>query len=229
MEQAFCSDLGDSRARCVQTLGPRQPGELVERVKLMKRNNIHSNLRTMQLSIVTVILCAAPGWCSPNVELMLEQSPSDAGRITPGAGIHRFIPNTQIEISAIPQKGFQFAYWLGDVSDPTASTTKVSLNDSKAVIAVYEPMSPVPGENENIRMNGGGTGGGGGGGNGLRPSYADFFSVPFSAPGGSISGGQSATYQIIASEPVPEPTTLCILGLGSLALARSRRKRCLLI
>ena len=112
----------------------------------MKRKNIHHRSRQIQLSIVSVILCAAPAWCSPNVELMLEQSPSDAGQITPGVGIHRFIPNTQIEISAIPQKGFQFAYWLGDVSDPTASTTKVSLNDSKAVIAVYEPTSPVPGD-----------------------------------------------------------------------------------
>lgn len=179
----------------------------------------------MQLSIVAVVLCAAPAWCSPNVELILEQSPSDAGRITPGTGIHRFIPNTQIEISAIPQKGFQFAYWLGDVSDPTASTTKVHLDDSKAVIAVYEPMFPVPGDDENIRINGGGTGGGGIGGGGLRPSYADFFSVPFSAPGGSIGGGQSVTYQVIASEPVPEPTTISILGLGSLALVKSRRRR----
>ena len=173
--------------------------------------------------MIAVILYGAPAWCLPSVELMLDQSPSDAGLITPGTGVHRFIPNTQIEVTAVPQQGFQFAYWLGDVSDPTASTTRVHLNESKAVIAVYEPMAPVPGDDEDLRRNGGATGGGGGGG-GLRPSYADFFAVPFSAPGGSISGGQSITYQIIASEPIPEPATLCLLGLGSLALAK-RKKR----
>jgi hypothetical protein len=192
----------------------------------MKRNKTNQSIWLMQLSVAALVLCAAPAWCLPNVELMLEQSPSDGGRITPGAGVHRFIPNTQIEITAIPQKGFQFAYWLGDVSDPTASTTRVHLNDSKAVIAVYEPMAPVPSDDDKIRINGGGIGGGGGG-SGLRPSYADFFAVPFSAPGGSISGGQSVTYQVVASEPVPEPTTLCLLGLGGLALAKRRNRHTL--
>ena len=188
----------------------------------MKRENALHSGWLMPMCVIAGLLCATPAWCAPNVELMIEQSPSDAGRITPGAGVHRFIPNTQIEITAVPQQGFQFAYWLGDVSDPTSSTTNIHLNDSKAIIAVYEPMAPVPGDDDEIRRNGGG---GGGGGAGLRPSHADFFSMPFSAPGGSISGGQSVTYQVIATEPVPEPATLCLLGMGSMALARCRKKR----
>jgi hypothetical protein len=187
----------------------------------MIRDNVFNGMRLVQMCMTAIILFGAPAWCAPNVELMLEQSPSNAGRVTPGTGIHRFIPNTRIEITAIPQKGFQFAYWLGDVADPTASTTMVLLNDSKAIIAVYEPMAPIPGDDEKIRRNGGGTGGGG---SGLRPSYADFFAMPFSAPGGGVSGGQSVTYQVIASEPVPEPTTICLLGLGSLAFFKRRKK-----
>ncbi|MCF7973091.1 MAG: PEP-CTERM sorting domain-containing protein [Phycisphaerae bacterium] len=187
----------------------------------MKRDNVCTSMWLIRLSISAVFLFGAPAWCAPDVELMLEQSPSDAGRITPGTGIHRFIPNTQIEITAIPQQGFRFAYWLGDVTDPTASTTIVYLNDSKAIVAVYEPMAIVPGDDDEIRRNGGSTGGGGG--SGLRPSYADFFAMPFSAPGGSMGGGQSVTYQVVASEPVPEPTTIGLLGLGSLALLKRRK------
>lgn len=189
----------------------------------MNRDNVLQQIRLKWICIAGVCLCTVPAWGVPNVELMLEQSPSDAGHVTPGTGVHRFIPNTQIEITAVPQQGYQFAYWLGDVTDPMSSTTQVRLNDSKAIIAVYEPMAPTPGDDDEIRRNG--WGGGGGGGSGLRPSQADFFSMPFSAPGGSISGGQSITYQVIASEPIPEPATICLLGLGSLALMKQRKRR----
>lgn len=185
----------------------------------MKDNNRHLGIWLMRLCMLVGTLFGAPAWCQSNVELILDQSPSEAGQITPGVGVHHFVANTQIEVTAVPQEGFQFAYWLGDVSDPTTSTTQIYLNDSKAVVAIYEPVAPVPGEDDDILRIGGTTGGGGGG---LSPSSSDFFSVSFSVAGGSVSGGQSVTYQVIASEPIPEPGTLCLLGLGGLALANRK-------
>jgi len=174
----------------------------------------------MWLSILVTVLSAGPALCASGVELLLEQSPSNAGTITPGTGVHYFESDTELTITAIPLEGYVFAYWLGDVSDPASSTTQVHLNDSKAVVAVYEPVavSPSNDDEEPIRF------GGGGGAGHLLPTAANFFTSGFSAPGGGAGTTQVIQYQIIAPAPVPEPATLVLLGLGSLALARRNRK-----
>ena len=175
-------------------------------------------------SIFLSALTSVSAFCQTGgVGLYLDQSPSDGGTITPGTGIHRFVPNSQIEISAVPQEGFRFAYWLGDVQDPTASTTQVRLDDSKAVVAVYEPINPINSNDDKKRKKGGAYGGGGT--SGLMPSQADFFTVGFAAPGGSSQGSQNITYQVIATEPVPEPITIVFMGLGGLTLTRRFRRK----
>ena len=70
--------------------------------------------------------------------LMVQQSPADAGTVTPQAGIYRTSLNDVITITAFPQTGYRFVCWLGDVTEPTANTTTILVDAPKIVIAVFE-------------------------------------------------------------------------------------------
>ena len=168
--------------------------------------------------MLAVLLLAQPGFCSDSgVELLLEQSPANGGSLDLGTGVHQYTPGTEITITAVPQDGFRFSYWLGDVSDSTSSTTTIRLEDSRAVIAVYEPLVLGLGEEEILPQNSGG-----GGGSQLTPTAVDLFSTSFSIPSGGGHYGVGPSE--IAVVTVPEPATLGLLGLGALALLKRRRR-----
>jgi hypothetical protein len=187
---------------------------------------------TKQITATAALLCAllftaGPAFCAEGgVELVLGQSPADGGTVTPGTGVHRFVPNATIAITAIPQTGYRFSHWLGDVTDPSSSTTQIHLNNSKAVMAIYEPV--VGGSQENgYREKGHASGGGALGLGNVIPTRADFFMNGFSAPGGSTrpQGIRPRSKPASVPAPVPEPATFFLLGMGSIAFARSARRR----
>ena len=70
--------------------------------------------------------------------LIIQQSPADAGRVTPNVGVHRPQMNEIVTIQAIPKPGYRFIYWMGDVLNPTANRTTVSIDAPKLIIAVFE-------------------------------------------------------------------------------------------
>ena len=83
------------------------------------------------ISAIAIIVCwlFAPAYCqTPDVALLLQQTPSKGGAITPIAGVHHFELNSEITLTAVPKPGYQFLYWLGDVSDPGATKTVVYLD-----------------------------------------------------------------------------------------------------
>ena len=150
-------------------------------------------------------------------ELCLEESPAQAGKLVPDSGTHRFSADAVVVLSAEPQPGYQFAYWLGDVADPKAQRTTVQVNSSKVVIAVFQPANrDTPRE---ILV-----GGGGGGGGGAVPTRIDL-----STPGWSLAGGggkidpKVISVPVPVPVPVPEPATVLLLSLGALVLRKSRR------
>jgi hypothetical protein len=178
--------------------------------------------RTIQLGLVRAVLFLALGLApcasaqTRAYELCLEQSPAQAGTLTPDSGTHRFSADTVVVVSAQPLPGYQFAYWLGDVADPKSQRTTVQLNSPKIVVAVFQPANKdVPNET----VVGAGGGGGGGGGSGLLATRIDL-----SMPGGIVTGGGKVKSEVVAVPvPVPEPTTVALLSLGALALYRRRR------
>lgn len=147
---------------------------------------------------------------SPHFDLCIEQSPAKAGTVTPDSGTHRFAVNSVVTLSAEPQTGYQFAYWLGDVADPASKSTVVQVNSSKVIVAVFKPVEDDSLENTLC--------GGGGGGTTLVPTLTAFGRSGFSP----CSGSQADTHSA-APIHTPEPTTLGLLALGTLALRRMRR------
>lgn len=145
-------------------------------------------------------------------ELCIEQSPAKAGKVTPDSGTYRFSANTVVALSAEPQPGYRFVYWLGDVADPGSKHTTVQVNETKIVVAVFQPEEKDPVE-EKFHL-------GGGGGGSLVPTAVDL-RTPGCSPAG---GGKSKTNTVIVPVIVtPEPTTILLVALGTLALRRRRR------
>jgi len=206
----------------------------------MRRNN--SILIGWQGVILTIAVIAVgllePAYCrTDGTALLLQQTPVEGGKVTPGVGVHRFDINTELTLTAVPKPGYQFVHWLGDVSDPTASSTVVYLDAPKIIIAVFEraEFEPLNVEERPQSSPGGGlrrsavdyARGGGGGGGGRRPpkwrgpSWPEPEEKDFPVP-----EEEEEVNDFPVPEPIPEPATGVLLSLGGLlAFARRRTKR----
>ena len=164
----------------------------------------------------------APAYCqTSDVALLLQQTPNKGGAITPDPGVYHYKQNSEVTLTAAPKPGYQFMYWIGDVSDSSAISTIVYLDKPKIIIAVFEQGGyGVP------AVEKGASGGGGGGGGSGFISPAMTFGQAGSISG--VAGGvKPKIYQSAypKSEVVPEPATCVLLGFGSLfALVRRRNK-----
>ena len=182
--------------------------------------------RGLIISVIAVIACwpAVPAHCqTQDIVLLIEQTPVKGGEITPGLGVHHFESGSEVTLTANPKPGYQFVYWLGDVSDSTSTNTVVYLNKPKVIIAVFEKTE------KGASAGGGGFSSGGGGG--MFPTALDF-SRPGGFGGGSGGGKakpQKYVYFVKDTKPmpeVPEPATGLMLMLGGLfAIKRRGPKR----
>ncbi|MFC1848265.1 DUF1194 domain-containing protein [Chloroflexota bacterium] len=62
------------------------------------------------------------------------------GMTTPYMGGYIYPPNTVVDISALACPGWQFDNWTGDVADPNALATTVTINADKTVTANFSEM-----------------------------------------------------------------------------------------
>ena len=166
--------------------------------------------------------------------LLIEQSPVDAGKITPQVGVYRAELDEVVTLRAIPKPGYRFVYWLGDVTDATTNETTIFVDAPKIVIAVFE-RSEFELLLEAGIVNGLGRGGlrwqpdfrprrGGGGSDRKEPKLLEPPEPP--EPRGDEFPVPSDPFPVPEpGEEIPEPATIILLGVGAASLMLGQRKR----
>ena len=170
--------------------------------------------------LIVVSSVLTPVYCqNQKVTLLVQQTPSEGGAVTPLAGAYKYDPDSEVTLTATPSAGYEFLYWLGDVSDQQSLSTVIHLNKPKIVIAVFEPIRG------SIDTPGISSGGGGGAGLINNP-------VTVGQPASLSTGGAGKPQETKVYAPageklpvIPEPATGVLLALGSLFTFRKRHKQ----
>ena len=161
---------------------------------------------------------------SQKITLLVQQTPSDGGQVTPNEGSYKYDQNSEVKITATPNKGYKFLHWLGDVSNQESISTTVRLDKPKLVIAVFEPVYnslDIPSSHNSI-------GGGGGSSAGLMYNRVNFSNnISIGGGGGGKQQEPTVIYEPVGdiiTPVVPEPATGLLLALGSLFTFTRRRR-----
>jgi len=64
------------------------------------------------------------------------------GSTTPSVGRHTYDAGTEVDISAAADAGWEFDSWSGDVTNPSSSSTTVTVDADKSVVANFIEISP---------------------------------------------------------------------------------------
>ncbi len=180
-------------------------------------------MKILRLTICFILVLGFKTLASSNYAVLLQESPAGAGEIKPGIGVQNFGVNETVTLTTVANSGWKFVYWLGDVSDPTANRTMMSVDGPKIIIAVFardEFVNIEPGEAFSagpgiLTPRHDAIGGDLGGGSGPPPSnpHYDYPSTP-----------TPPDMPPPVPPEVPEPATMLLLGIGAGLFITNRKK-----
>jgi len=75
-------------------------------------------------------------------DLTLAVDPSGSGTTDPVVGVHTYVEGAVVAITATPNEGYEFDHWTGDVADPNAASTTVTMDGEKTVTAHFTSGPP---------------------------------------------------------------------------------------
>ena len=160
--------------------------------------------------------------------LLLQQVPAEGGKIIPGTGVHYIELNKSVTLTAVPEPGYEFVYWMGDVTDPTLSRTTAYLDAPKIIVAVFERAEfELEGIADTIIP--------GNFGSTMRRGAADYARRGYSGGVGRRQITRAPARRPPQPPPpppppdfpvpIPEPATVVLLALGSILAFAGRRQK----
>jgi hypothetical protein len=193
---------------------------------VMKKDNLKALGCAVFICCVTFLFCfsAHASAQEDGTSLMLDVTPPQGGSLNIVPGVHSYDRFAAVTLVATPKPGYQFVYWMGNVTDAATGTTMVFLDSPKMVIAVFERNKFETTEDDGLESTSGGGDNGGGLVRSLSESYSSSdissdASYSSSSSGHSSSSDESSDIPV----PVPEPVSAALFFAGAFMLARSRR------
>lgn len=112
-------------------------------VKIVRTNRTQNRSLKVKLLFTVLLFCfSLSGYCQSSAgTLLLYTSPVKGGTVTPGSGLHQFEQDSMVSLRAVANPGYQFVYWMGDVSDMMSSNTVTYMESPKIIIAIFERVS----------------------------------------------------------------------------------------
>lgn len=189
------------------------------------RNNHISLNKILTATLLLAIVLTMPVMAADEsgYALLLQSSPAQGGKILPGNGVYKIQIGQDVSLIAVPERGYRFLYWVGDVGQTDMTRTSVRMDSPKLIVAVFEREKFEDMEPALMQASGEATGGMTQSPNPLNGAGGLWGTNPSPSPRPRPTPTPESDPFPVPDKPVPEPMTLLLLGMGSVAVVRMRR------
>jgi len=99
-------------------------------------------MASLTVLLIAAILAVGVAACDDSHTYDLSISSTSGGSVTiPGEGIFAYDAGTIVELVAMPDNGYRFHTWIGDIediTDPNSASTNITINGDCSITADFE-------------------------------------------------------------------------------------------